>query len=226
METIFDPLLGVGSERADRALERRLLCYSVVAGPGPDLPYGQHRRAERIDVPTHDRLQAVDDLVGHHYGVDRLMGFARVSALTLDRPLEAVGGARHRASTYTHLSCRQVGPHVLREDDVRAMLPEHAVLHHPPRPTGGRSLLRRLEQEEHAAREFLPYLIEQPSCPYQHRRMGVVPAGVHHPVHFRDEGVIVLHLNWQRVNVRPQGHGLARSTPFYHAEHTRLGVAR
>src|SRR5215210_5569899 len=92
METIFDPLLGVGSERADRALERRLLCYGVVAGPGPDLPYGEHRRAERIDVPTHDRLQAVDDLVGHRYGVDCLMWFARVSALTLDRHLEAVGG--------------------------------------------------------------------------------------------------------------------------------------
>src|SRR5829696_6200145 len=30
------------------------------------------------------------------------------------------------------------------------MLPEHALLHHPPRPTGGRGLLRRLEQEEHA----------------------------------------------------------------------------
>src|SRR5215204_5781315 len=56
--------------------------------------------------------------------------------------------------------------------------------------------------------------------------MGVVSAGVHHPVHLRDEGVIILLLYGQRVNVRPQGHGLARSTPFYHAEHTRLRVAR
>src|SRR5215207_5439176 len=142
METVFDPLLGVGSKRANGTLERRLLGYGVIAGPGPDLAYGQHRGAERVDVPAHDRLQAVDDLVGHDYGVDRLVGFARVSALTLDRHLEAVGGARHRPPAYAHLPCRQLGPHVLREDDVRTMLPEHAILHHPLRPTGGRSLLR------------------------------------------------------------------------------------
>src|SRR5215208_3081130 len=106
------------------------------------------------------------------------------------------------------------------------MLPEHAVLHHPPRPADGRSLLRRLEQEEHASRQFLPYVTQQPSRPYQHSRMGVVPAGVHHPVHLRDEEVAILLLYGQRVHIRPQGHGLARSAPLYHAEHARLGVAR
>src|SRR5919112_4068682 len=151
MEAGFDPLFGVGSKRADRPFERRLLGYGVVAGPGPDLAYGQHCGAERVDVPAHDRLQAVDDLVGHDYGVDRLVGFARVSALTLDRYLEAVGGARHRAPAHAHLPRWQLGPHVLREDDVRRMLPEHALFHHPQRPTGGRSLLRGLEQEEHPA---------------------------------------------------------------------------
>ena len=81
MEAVFDPLFGMGSKRADRAFQRRFLGYGVVAGTGPDLAYGQYRGAQRVDVPTHDRLQTVDDLVGHHYGVDRLVGFARVSAL-------------------------------------------------------------------------------------------------------------------------------------------------
>jgi len=71
-------------------------------------------------------------------------------ALPLDRHYEAVGGTRHRALAYANLSYGQFWPHVLREDDVRAMLLEHAVLHHPLRPTGGRSFLRRLEHEEHA----------------------------------------------------------------------------
>src|SRR5918993_441386 len=104
MEAVFDLLLGLGSERADRALKCRLLGYGIIAGSGPDLPYGQYRRAQRVDVPTHDRLQAVDDLVGHHYGVDGLVGFASVSALPLNRHLEAVGGTRHHASPNTHLS--------------------------------------------------------------------------------------------------------------------------
>src|ERR671913_843272 len=121
MEAVFDLLLGLGSERADRALKCRLLGYGIIAGSGPDLPYGQYRRAQRVDVPAHDRLQAVDDLVGHHDGVDGLVGFAGVSTRTLDGHLEAVGGASDRTPSHTYSSDGQLGRNVLGEDDVRAM---------------------------------------------------------------------------------------------------------
>jgi hypothetical protein len=58
--------------------------------------------AQRVHVPAEDCLEAVDDLVCHHYSVGGLMGLARMPALALDSLLEAVGGPGHHAAAHTH----------------------------------------------------------------------------------------------------------------------------
>ena len=56
--------------------------------------------------------------------------------------------------------------------------------------------------------------------------MGIVSAGMHHPIHLRDEGVVVLLLYGQGVHVGPQRDGPARPAPFHYPKHARPGITR
>ena len=89
---------------------------------------------------------------------------------------------------------------------------EHSRLDDVAGPAG-RYLLGVLEDEAHLSGQLVTMLEEQPSRAEQHRRVTVVPAGVHHTRARRDVGKDVLLENRQRVDVGAEHDDLARPGP-------------
>ena len=74
---------------------------------------------------------------------------------------------------------------------------------HPLRAAVPDFFLRRLKNEENIDRKFLPQLREHTRRHQEHREMAVVPAGMHHPRHFRGKRQAGLFLYRQRVHIGP-----------------------
>src|SRR5688500_10050463 len=104
------------------------------------------------------------------------MWHAGMPALAFDDYLEAVGRSRHGPPAYADRPDREAGPHVLGEDSIGLVLPEHPFFHHPLGSAGRRRLLGGLEDEQHTAGKRRPGLIQQQASPHQHRRVRVVTA--------------------------------------------------
>ena len=72
---------------------------------------------------------------------------------------------------------RQCRPDMQGEGGVGQRVAEQSLFHHDPGAV--MPLLSRLEHEQDAAGDFFPPGAENPGCAGQHRRMAVMPAGMH-----------------------------------------------
>ena len=105
-------------------------------------PESARRVGFQLDTPRAGELGVVEDLlVDRAFVADPANSAEELATLSDVRPAvpHSVANPRSaaalaRAPPCTHLSRRQLGPHVLGEDDVGAMLPEYALFHHAPRP--------------------------------------------------------------------------------------------
>ena len=103
----------------------------------------------------------------------------------LDHDLEPVGGGHEGPGAVAEDAARQLGEDVQAEDHVRLRVVEDALLQHQLGAgrllLDGHALLGGLEDEQDLAGEVLPHRDERPRGVEQHRDVGVVAAGVHHP---------------------------------------------
>jgi len=86
-------------------------------------------------------------------------------------------------------------------------------------------LLPRLHHEHDLPGEDVAALGEQPGGAEQHRDVGVVPAGVHHPGHLGGEGQAGVLRHGQGVHVPAEQVGRARPGAAQHPDHRRRAAA-
>ena len=135
--------------------------------------------------------------------------------LALHRQVDAVRGP-HLGPRPRHDAARLVArPDVQGEEGVHMRVLQDPVRDHPRRPARGIELLRGLEDELHVPPQPIPQLGQDAGRAQKHRRVGVVPAGVHHAVHLGGVGQPRLLAHRQGVHIRPQGDGppIASSAP-------------
>ena len=94
------------------------------------------------------------------------------------------------------------------EDRVHAV--QRPLLHEDLRAPADTGLLRRLKDEAHRPAELLPKLRQDAGGRDEPRHVSVMPAGVHHPVRLRPVFHVVLLLDGQRVDIRPERHAPTR----------------
>ncbi len=164
----------------------------------------------RIDVPGDDRLERRPDLHRDLDRVDGAVGHRAVTSLALDPDLEHVRRRLDRAAGNPDRSDRHVGQQVLTEDRVNVRILQHARLDHRLRATAVR-LFRGLEEQFDVARELVPPLHQQPRDAQEHRRVPVMPTGVHDALGLRLVVDVVLFVNRQRIHVSAEQDRLART---------------
>ena len=131
-----------------------------------------------------------------------------MAALAPHVQLQLVAGGIERAVAGLHRAQRQVRLHMQAVARVHVGILQHARLHHRQRAAGG--LLRGLEQQLHAAAEFVAHLREHLRHAQLNRRVHIVTAGMHPALVGGSEGTAHRLGQRQRVDVRAQGDAAPR----------------
>ena len=143
-----------------------------------------------------------------------MCGSAAWPAAADDGEREEVGGGHERAGHGRHLAQLERRPQVAAVDEVHAV--HDAGVDHRL-GAAGRDLLGVLEQEADLAGRAL-LVPQQRRRAQEHRRVAVVPAGVHDAVALGREVHAALLADRQGVDVGPQrDHGRALAQPRQHA---------
>ena len=108
---------------------------------------------------------------------------------------------------------------MLAEHHVHMRIFQHAVLDHRLGAAGCRVFFRRLEDQLHAAVEFILQFIQHIGCAKQHGRVGIVAAAVHHPGVLRGIREPGAFGNGQGVKVRAQAHAFAGAASLNDRRH-------
>ena len=119
----------------------------------------------------------------------------------MDRGAKMIGRGGHRAGLQTDRPRRQRRPDVKADDRVDIGIFKNAVADHPRRAACRRHLFRGLEDKFQRTGDLLLHFAEHMNGPQQDRRVGVMPAGVHHAGNLRGEGTARVLLDAQRVHV-------------------------
>ena len=159
-------------------------------------------------------------MTADHHRIDGLVGVAP-AALALDLCPNWQAAAM-RAVADAHLTpgkSRRKQADVSADDGLDAIAVEDAVPNH----CGGAAptLLGRLKDNDGGAGEILPLLRQEPGNPQADGGMGIVAAGVHLSGVEGDEVMGVLFLNWQGVDIHPDGNGRAGLAAPDDCHHTR-----
>ena len=155
-------------------------------------------------------------MAGDDRSVDRLVGLRAMAALALDHDLELVGPAIEGAGPDGEGSLVHVGDVVHPVDLVDGEAVEEAVVHH--HAGAAAAFLGWLEDHHDRAREIACFG-KVSGRPQKHRRVPVVPAGVHHPGCRR--GIVDARRlgDRKRIHVGAQSHGApAGPAPADHAD--------
>ena len=165
---------------------------------------GEHRLLFRVAFAAHERLQRRYDLRGDGDRVDALCGRAAVAAAAMHGDCKAHLRRHCAAGLHGNRSHRE-RPHkranMLSEHrpDMRRF--QHAVLHEPFRDAA--QLLACLEDQPHRPGKPARAPGKQLRRAKEHRRVRIVPAGVHVPV-FRRIGKPRFLPHVQSIHVRAQ----------------------
>ena len=218
-------------EGADGADEAGPVRDDVVADAGIELADGDDRGlVGDVERARHDRLEGQDDLAAHDDRVDPDPGLRAVRLSALDHDLEPVGRGQERALAVAEDAALQLREDVQAEDDAGLRVVEDPLLQHqlgPGRLLGDRhALLGRLEDEKDLPRKLLPHRHERLRGVEQHRDVGVVATGVHHPDRLplpgrgdlAGERQVDLLGHRQRVHVGAQGDDRARPSALDHGD--------
>jgi hypothetical protein len=152
------------------------------------------------------RLERHHHLARDRYGIEIVVGHRGMPALAADDGVERIGRGEQGSGAPRDRSGRHRGPDVEGEGGVRSAAPgdvfEKAVLEHEAGAV--MAFLSRLEHEGDGSGELGPPRRQGPGRADQHRGVGVVAAGMHHPRVARGEGEPRLFGHRERVHVAPQ----------------------
>ena len=124
--------------------------------------------------------------------------------------LNFVGRGHHRTGAHRHLARWQTRPVVQRVDLVRRKALEQAFLDHDL--SAAAALFRGLKNEVYGAVE-IARLGEVAAAAEQHRRVAIMPAGVHTTIVLRAVRHIAELVHWQAVHVGAQPDRAPARTP-------------
>ena len=162
VDTLPDPHV----EIADGADEFHRVGDDVVANAAMDGAERHHRRRPgQIDLTAHDHLHADDDLRRHDNGVHAVPRQRPMGLLTLDSQFESIHGGHDGPGPVADLTRAETRERVHPEDRVRLIALEQPLLQHQFRAallTVRRTLLRRLEDEQHRSGQILPHRHQVP----------------------------------------------------------------
>ncbi len=171
-----------GVESPDRAQHDDAVGDDVAAHPALDAADRDDRRAGgEVGLPADDRLKTGYDLCRDG---DRIDPFprecpVRLAAVNYDGDRIA---ARHEGTGPVQHVAQHERHDVQPKHRVGLGIVEGAFAHHKLGPailTRRRHLFRRLEQEDHGARQIAPYAGEDLRHAHEHRGVRIVSAGVH-----------------------------------------------
>ena len=165
-----------------------------------------HKLLGRVGVPAGNRLNRRQQMRRHHRGVHRLVRLGGMSALALDQDLDLVGRRKERARPDRELPHRHAGPVMHAVDLLDAEPLHHPVVAHLL--AAAAAFLGGLKDHRDRAIE-IPRLRKVARRAQQHRRMPVMPAGMHRAGRFRGILDPRLLMNRQRIHVGPQPDHLA-----------------
>jgi len=186
--------------RPQRPAQHPVLGDRVGRLTGPHRTPDENGPRARVDLPRQQRRQLSDHQAERVHQVGRQLGPRGVPARRGEPQLQQVAGGRDRAHPGADLADLQPRVAVQREDPLHPV--HRAIGDHVHRPAG-LHLLRRLEDQPHPAGQPGRGRECEPGA-QQHRRVRVVPAGVHDAVDGRGEGQAGVLGERQRVHVGAQ----------------------
>ena len=216
----LDQILYASVERPHRPLEENAFGQDVV-GSRRGLE-GGHRNdhlLHRIDVAAGDALKRQHHVARNDGRVDGEMWLGGMAPAPPDPYLEEIGRGKEWAWPDSKGAKRHPGPVVHAVDFLNAPAFHQPVLNH--RAPATLAFFGRLEDDDHRAIES-PRLGQVFGSAQQHRRVPVMPAGVHPPRHGRGIGEPSRLLDRQRIHIRPEPHDPARAgfAPPDHADNS------
>ena len=134
-----------------------------------------------------------------------------MGALSHDIHVEHVGPGIHLSVSDADAACVIFGLHMEPQHIVHLRMVHAAGLDHPLR--SAHCLLRRLEEEFHAAVELILQLAHDETGDETNGNVGIMTAGVHYTGGPGSEGEAGLLMDGQCVHVRPDGNGLPGAGP-------------
>src|SRR5699024_10476112 len=189
-------------ECSDRARDGRSIGYHIEGVPGPYFADSDHCVIERRDLPRNGCLQAGNQFRSDDDRIDGIMRVGCVSAPPLDGDLEIVRAGDQRPRLSLDDSCRILAPVVLAVHFINAF--QHTVLHHGD-CAAWLYFLSELEEEGNTSFQRFPALIDSFQKGEQGTCMGIVTACMHYTVHCGSVRYILLILDWEGIEVRPDG---------------------
>ena len=171
-----------------------------------------HTGFDRISLAGDQGLQRGHDLGTDHDGIDRRLRSRGVPALALDPDRELVARRRARSLPQPDLPGREFGGDMQGQHRIDMGILQGAVPDHPDR-AAGREFFGRLEEHLYRARELTLAVDQQSRQPQQHRGVGIVPTGVHHPGILRDVLDLVRLEDRQRIHIRANEHHAVLAWP-------------
>ena len=152
----------------------------------------------------------------------RQIGPRAVAAASLQRHVKAKTARHRRAVKHRNFSAGQIPSHVCAIADVGPQRGAFQFLRDLQKPPT--DFLALFKKEHHLPGQLLAHVMERARRREDHRRMRVMPAGVHHARNLRYArlGPLEIHRafrNRQRVHIRAQQHRASRPARIDHAQH-------